>query len=91
VQVESVAPFAALSSVFDRHQSIDAGYAVDKFYGSLFSGHDFFTGEPLPDLWAHMTAEVAVRDSDAVIHRLSYHLTLVGRIRFRKAHSDVAQ
>jgi hypothetical protein len=90
LQVEHWVPFATLSSIFDRHESIDAGYAVDRWRAELFSGVDFFTGQPLPNLWGGFLVDVAVRDSDAVIHRVSYHLTLMGKIRFRRAHTSAA-
>lgn len=87
-QVQHWAPFAALSSVFDRHQSIDAGYAVDRWRAhDFFTGTDFFTGQAVPNIWSGVDVDVAVRDSDAVLHRVGYHITLVGRIRFRKAHT----
>jgi hypothetical protein len=88
IQADHWAPFAGLSSVFDRHESIDAGYAVDRWRAQDFAtGIDFFTGQRFGNIWAGFLVDVAVRDSDAVIHRVNYHLTLIGRIRFRRAHT----
>ncbi|MGI9023259.1 MAG: hypothetical protein ACR2HV_08540 [Acidimicrobiales bacterium] len=89
-QVENWAPFAGLSAIFDRHQSVDAGYAIDRWSANLFAGTDYFTGQRLTSLWGGFFADAAVRDSDAVIHRVSYHVTLTGRIRFRKAYTNLA-
>ena len=39
-------------------------------------------GQTLQSLFDGLLVDLAVRDSDAVIHRISYHITVQGRIRF---------
>lgn len=92
VQVEQWAPHVALASVFDRHQAVDAGFAVDRWRAApMATGVDFFTGERFGSIWGGLEVDLAVRDSDAVLHRIAYHITLSGRIRFRRAHTTVAE
>lgn len=43
---------------------------------------DAFSGVPLDRLFTGIQVDVAVRDSDAWIHRVSYHITLLGKIVF---------
>ena len=82
-QVEQWAPFASLGSVFDQDQSVNAGFAVDRWRPAPFgSGKDVVTGESLGNLFAAIRVDVAVRDIDAWLHRVNYHISLLGRIRF---------
>lgn len=82
-QVEQWAPFAALGSVFDQNQSINAGFAVDRWRPAPFySGTEIATGQNLGNLFAAIRVDVAVRDIDAWLHRVNYHITLLGTIRF---------
>ena len=82
-QVEQWAPFAGLSSIFNRGESINSGFAVDVWRPNPFSsGPDFFTNAQLNNLFTGIQVDVAVRDSDAWLHRMSYQITLIGRIVF---------
>jgi hypothetical protein len=60
------------SAMWDRDQSVNAGFAVDAF--RLISPNAQ-NGKPAVEI----SADVAVRDSDAFLYRISYHVTLVGR------------
>lgn len=70
-QVDQGAPFAAISSVFEKEAgAVDAGFAVDAWRLSLGS-NKVFTG---------LEVDVAVRNNRATLYRISYHLTLLGTI-----------
>jgi tetratricopeptide (TPR) repeat protein len=83
LQVEQWAPFAALSSMLNQHESINSGFAVDLWRPNPFATkHDAVSGAQLDKLFNGIQVDVAVRDSDAWIHRVSYHITLLGKIVF---------
>jgi hypothetical protein len=82
--VQNWAPFASLSSIFDEHQSIDAGYAVN-----VWRPRHFLTGvkypdvtQPINNVFTGINVDVGVRDTDAFILKLSYNITLLGTIAF---------
>jgi hypothetical protein len=82
-QVEQWAPFAALSSIFNQGHSINSGFAVDVWRPNPFgTGIDAFTNAPLNNLFVGIQVDVAVRDTDAWLYRLSYNITLLGKIVF---------
>jgi hypothetical protein len=77
------APFVCLSSIFNENQSINSGFAVDVWRPNHFgSGTDVLTNHPVNNLFAGINADLAVRDTDAWIYRLSYNITLLGKIVF---------
>lgn len=91
--LEEWAPFASLSSIFDQNQSINAGFAVNTWRPSPFLstgsqpgtgglGNDLLTNQPVAKIFNGITVDVAVRDADAQILRIGYHITLSGRIVF---------
>jgi murein DD-endopeptidase MepM/ murein hydrolase activator NlpD len=83
LQLDQWAPFAALSSIYNKDESNNSGFAVDVWRPNPFnSGRDAFTNAPLTNLFTGIQVDVAVRDTDAWLHRLSYHITLIGRIVF---------
>ena len=68
--VTQEASFAAISSVFDKERgAVDAGFAVDAWRLSL--DNEVFNG---------LDVDVAVRNNHATLHRISFHLTLLGKI-----------
>lgn len=82
-KVEQWAPFAALSSVFNQNESINSGFAVDVWRPNPFaSAQDSFSNVPHTNLFSGIQVDVAVRDSDAWLYRLSYEITLLGKIAF---------
>ena len=82
-QVEQWAPFAALSSVFNQNESVNSGFAVDVWRPNHFeTQRDAFSSATLNRLFTGIQVDVAVRDSDAWIHRVSYKVTLLGKIVF---------
>jgi hypothetical protein len=81
--VEEWAPFASLSSIYDQDQSDNAGFAVDVWRPTPFtSGPDVLTNQMVGNLFSGIDVDVAVRDTDAWIYRVSYHITLLGKIVF---------
>jgi hypothetical protein len=82
MQVESSIPFATLSSIFDQHEAIDMGFAVDRWQMQTRPGTEAGTGRTLQSLLSGMIVDVAVRDSDAVLHRVSYNITVQGKMKF---------
>ncbi len=82
MQVESSIPFATLSSIFDQHHAIDMGFAVDRWKMQTRPGTEAGTGQTLQNLLSGMVVDLAVRDSDAVLHRVSYSITVQGKMKF---------
>ncbi|MBN9133996.1 MAG: hypothetical protein J0H48_11640 [Nitrosospira multiformis] len=73
-QVEQWAPYSALNSIFDANQSVNAGFAADSFR-MIFATRGAFS-----QIFESFEVDLAVRDSDAFIFRVGYHLTLIGTI-----------
>ena len=81
-QLEEWAPFASLGSIFDKNESINAGFAVDVWRPSPFLT---LSANSLPDIkqiFQGIRVDVAVNDNDAILHRVNYHITLLGKIVF---------
>ena len=77
------APFASLSSIFDQNQSVNAGFAVDVWRPTHFgTGKDAFSGQTVGNIFAGIDVDVAVSDNDAIIYRLGYNISLLGKIVF---------
>jgi hypothetical protein len=82
LSVSQWAPYAAISSAF--HQGTeDAGFAVDTwrphpFNQGAFSG----AGEVLNDIYAGIDVDIAVRNNQAWIYRISYQVTLIGLLAY---------
>ena len=81
-QVEQWAPFAAPSSMFNKDQSVNSGFAVDVWRPNPFSTASGFSNATLDKLFSGIQVDVAVRDTDAWLHRVSYEIVLLGRIVF---------
>ena len=80
----SWAPFVSLSKIFDAHASIDAGYAVEVWRPRHFMHAVKFPDvtQPIDRIFTGITVDVGIRDTDAFIYKLGYHITLLGRIAF---------
>jgi hypothetical protein len=90
-QLEEWAPFASLGSIFDKNQSVDAGFAVDFWKPSPFLT---LSASGLPDIkqiFQGIKVDVAVRDIDATLFRVNYHISLLGKIAFAKPFVDPCQ
>jgi hypothetical protein len=78
-----VGAFASLSSIFNRNESINSGFAVDTWRPNHFgSGTDVLSNQHVNNIFSGINVDVAVRDTDAIIHRLGYNITLLGKIVF---------
>jgi hypothetical protein len=76
-------PFAALSKMIDQNQSINAGYAVELWRPTPFiGGTDAFSGASVGNIFAGIDVDLSVRDSDAFIEKVSYNISLLGKIVF---------
>jgi hypothetical protein len=81
--VQQWAPFASISSIFNQNQSINSGFAVDVWRPQPFgSGTDAFSNQQVGNLFSGVQVDVAVRDTDAFLHRVGYNFTLLGKITF---------
>jgi hypothetical protein len=82
-QVEQMAPFSAMSSVFNQGQSINSGFAVDTWRPAPFETvTNALNGRTVSKVFTGIRVDVAVRDTDAFMFRISYHVTLLGKITF---------
>lgn len=82
-QVEQWAPFAAVSSIYNKDESDNSGFAVDVWRPNPFNfGPDAFSNATLHNLFTGIQVDVAVRDTDAYLYRVSYNFTLLGKIVF---------
>jgi hypothetical protein len=84
LELDQWAPFAAVSSSFSREQgTVDAGFAVDEWRPyPFFKGTDFDGGGFVTQVFQGIAVDIAVRNNQAVLHRVSYHITLIGTIVF---------
>ena len=82
IQVEDSLPFATLGSIFDAHESINAGFAVDAWTLQTRPGTEAGTGATVQGLLSGLVADLAVRDNDAILHRVSFSILVQGRMRF---------
>jgi hypothetical protein len=81
--VSQWAPFVALSSIFDKDQSVNAGFAVQVWRPTPFTtGTDALSHQPIGNIFNGVNVDVGVSDSDASILRLSYNISLIGKIVF---------
>jgi hypothetical protein len=81
--VEGWAPSASLGSIYNQGESIDSGFAVDVWRPNHFgSGTDVLFNRPVSNLFSGLNVDLGVRDTDAWLYRLSYNITLIGRIVF---------
>jgi hypothetical protein len=83
------APFVTLSKIFDERQSVNAGYAVERWRPKHFlKGFDLVAGHSVGNIFSGVMADVSVRDKDANILKLSYNVTLLGKIVFAASLTD---
>jgi murein DD-endopeptidase MepM/ murein hydrolase activator NlpD/tetratricopeptide (TPR) repeat protein len=84
-QVEQWVPHSAPSSMFNRKHSVNSGFAVDVWRPHSFNTDtDAVTNAPIGNIFNGIQVDVAVSDIDAFLYRLSYHVTLLGKIKFGK-------
>ena len=84
-RVDQWSPFAAMSSIFNQNESVNSGFAVDVWRPSPFvTATDATSNQLVNNLFTGINVDIAVRDSDAWLYRVSYNITLLGRIVFTK-------
>lgn len=69
-QAEQYAAFGGMSSIFDKDYANNAGFAVDAFAPAFYTSN--------ARAISGIQLDIAVRDSDAALLRVAYHLTAVG-------------
>ena len=83
IELEQWAPFAAVSSSFaSEFGGVNAGFAVDVWRPTPFLHTVDAGGQPLNSVFTGIDVDVAVRNTYGTLHRVSYHITLLGRIVF---------
>jgi hypothetical protein len=79
--VERAVSFVGLSQIYDKSTSIDAGYSVGRWglteYASFPGYHAVGV---VPNVFTGIWADIGVRDSDAWIMKLSFQITLLGKV-----------
>ncbi|HEU0311611.1 MAG TPA: hypothetical protein VFR36_10370 [Sphingomicrobium sp.] len=81
-QVEQIAPFAGVAS-FEAPAGKATGAACDAWRPHPYETRtDAFNSAPLPQLFAGIQADLAERTVGGNIHRVHYHVALIGKIRF---------
>ena len=84
-QLDQWSPFAATSVIFNQGESLNSGFAVNVWRPNPFqTGSDAFGGPMLNNLFSGIQVDVAVRDTDAWLYRVSYNFTLLGKIVFSR-------
>lgn len=82
-EVEQYALSGALASIYNDNVSNDSGFALNEWrQGPYRWGRDVFTNVLYERIFTGAHFDIAARDSDAYIKRLSYHISLLGRIAF---------
>ncbi|MBK8610822.1 MAG: hypothetical protein IPL84_13015 [Chitinophagaceae bacterium] len=69
------APFAALNSVFNQNQSVNSGHSVNTCRLKDVNPNGNFGSNTIT-----LELGLAVRDSDAYLHRVGFNITLAGVI-----------
>jgi hypothetical protein len=85
LQLDQWAPFAAVSSVFAKEEGVvTAGFAVDNWRLSPFDSNTNIgpDGNPVDRLFSGVEVDVAVVNNEAWLYRVSYNITLLGKISF---------
>ena len=83
IVVEQIVPYVAVSSAFDRSSGVaDFGFAIDAWRPNPYFSATDVNDVPVSNIFTGIDADVAVRNTNATMHRVSYHITIIGRIAF---------
>lgn len=74
------APHAVPATTYNHGTSNNSGHGVDQWRPAPFETRTDVFGVERRQLFRGMRADVVVRDGDAIVHRLAYHITVVGRL-----------
>jgi hypothetical protein len=81
LQVEQIAPYAAVGSIFDEAQSTDAGFDVNTWRPNPYNSiKDQTTGLEFNQIFTGMQVDITARQTGTMIFRLPYNITLIARI-----------
>jgi hypothetical protein len=83
LQVEQWSPFAAVGA-FSESGASTPGVTVNVWRPELTDEVLSHDGQALRSVFKGMEVDVAVRDKKAMFHRISYHITLLGRVVFAR-------
>lgn len=83
IVVEQIVPYVAVSSAFEKSSGgADFGFAIDAWRPNpFFSGSDV-NNVHVTNVFTGVDADIAVRNTNATIHRVSYHISIIGKIAF---------
>lgn len=80
--VEQCAPFAGLAAFYSPAGKV-SGAACDAWRAHHYETRvEAITSAPLHPVFAGIEADLAERTHGGIIHRVNYHITLVGQVRF---------
>ena len=86
LQLQQSSLYAAVGSVLDFDTGgVDAGFAVDAWRPAPLASTLDVSGDPVGQMFRGVDIDVAVRNTHATLHRINYHMTLVGKIIFLAA------
>jgi hypothetical protein len=84
-QVEQYAPYATISSTQNEDFAVNTSYGVDLWrINPSVTSKDAMTNTAIDKIFAGLQVDVAVSDIGGCLSSLSYHINLIGQIRFRK-------
>jgi len=90
IVVEQMVPYAAISSAFEQDprpigtqvSHTDFGFAVDDWRPNPFFSTTDVHDQPVSNIFTGIDVDVAIRNTAAIIHRVSYQITITGKIAF---------
>jgi hypothetical protein len=93
IVVEQIVPYAAISSAFEKvgrpvgipnglPSVADFGFAVDEWRPNPFFSATDVNNRPVSNIFTGIDVDVAIRNTEAIIHRASYQITIIGKIAF---------
>jgi hypothetical protein len=90
IVVEQMVPYAAISSAFEQDprpigtqvSHTDFGFAVDDWRPNPFFSTTDVHDQPVSNIFTGIDVDVAIRNTAAIIHRVSYQITITGTIAF---------
>jgi hypothetical protein len=89
-QVEQYAPHVTISSTRNEDFAINTSYGIDFWrLNPYVTSKDAMTNTAINQVFTGLQVDVEVSDIGGCLSSLSYYITLIGRIRFRKYIVDV--
>lgn len=74
--IQHWAPFITINAIYNKDKSVNAGWAVDDFWGP---------GQSKNSRSISFFANIAIRDADGYLLRIGYNITLLGKVVDRVA------